>query len=229
MLEISAMKAIHEKGLLGVVPVGAKSALIMLHGYGDSAEGLFDLAPVFAEKVPWLAVFSLDAPEENEQLEVAAFGGRQWFSLKDYFVRGFKPGDFAPAIAKFFPYIKSKIARAAELAKVPVEQAFVLGFSQGAMVALSYALTSGEKPAGVIACAGIGDFSAAEVVSKPRVFSIHGDADDVVPFAAQENLRSTLALASVPVEFLSIKNAGHDGCFTAEAVDKIADFLRRTA
>jgi len=221
------MKTIRENGLLGVVPEDAQAALVMLHGYGDSAQGLLDLAPVFAEKIPGLAVFSLDAPEQNEQPEMAAFGGRQWFSLADYFARGFKPGDFSGAIATLFPYIKNKILHAAKLAAVPAEQVFVLGFSQGAMVALSYALTSGEKTAGVIACAGIGDFSASAIVVKPPVFSIHGTADEVVPFVAQEELQRTLAVASVPAEFLAIPGAGHDGIFADAVMDEITTFLRK--
>jgi len=219
------MRTIREEGLLGIAPEGTEALLVMLHGYGDSAEGFFGLVPAFAASVPGLAVFAIDAPYENEQPEIAAFGGRQWFSLKDYFARGFAPGDFSTPIERTFPYVKSKIARAAELAAAAPEKIFVMGFSQGAMVALSYALTSTEETLGAISVSGIGDFKAGAIVAKPPVFSIHGTADDVVPFAAQEELRRVLEKAGVPARFIKVQGATHNDVLGESSVEQIAGFV----
>jgi phospholipase/carboxylesterase len=221
------MQVIHEKNLIGLVPDNAKATLVMLHGYGDNAEGFSHLARHIAAAVPGLAVFSANAPYENEQPEIAVFGGRQWFSLSDFWANGFHRGMFEGGIAKTFPYVKESILQASGLAKTPPEKTIVLGFSQGAMVALAYGLISGEKTNGIISISGLGDFAPDKIISRAKVLSIHGTADDTVPIIAQEALKQTLVGASVPAEFVAVPNVGHNDILSDSIIAKIAEFIKK--
>ena len=64
--------------------------------------------------------------------------------------------------------------------------------------------------------------------NSPPVISIHGDADDVVPYQHSVNLHKALDSANVPNELVTIKGGGH-GRFsdsdTLKAYDRIWAFL----
>src|SRR5207245_299574 len=98
----------------------ARAAVVMLHGRGATAESILDLAdPLAAPGVAYLA------PQ--------AAGGA-WY-----------PRRFMEPIASNEPWLTSALARVGdvlarvEAAGVPPERTVLLGFSQGACLALEYA------------------------------------------------------------------------------------------
>ncbi|HLT02542.1 MAG TPA: prolyl oligopeptidase family serine peptidase, partial [Geminicoccaceae bacterium] len=83
-------------------------------------------------------------------------------------------------------------------------QLALVGFSQGTMTALHVALRRPRALAGVLGYSGAllgADRLAREVRSRPPVFLIHGDADEVVPVHAMYAAVAALQAAGVPVQW----------------------------
>ena len=63
----------------------------------------------------------------------------------------------------------------------------------------------------------------------PPTFTVHGDSDDIVPYAAAVKLHSALENARIPNKLLTIKGGGHGGFDRKTLVSSFAairDFLR---
>ena len=102
-------------------------------------------------------------------------------------------------------------AQLAALKLAPTQLALV-GFSQGTMLALHVALRRTPQIACVVGYSGalIGpETLAAEIDSRPPVCLIHGQSDEVVPFAAMAHAKAALAQAGVPVETYARPYLGH--------------------
>jgi acetyl esterase/lipase len=65
----------------------------------------------------------------------------------------------------------------------------------------------------------------------PPVLILHGDKDDIVPYAQSQRLHALLDQAHVKNQFITVKGAGHDGPMfeTPEIQEKVVSFLRESA
>ncbi|MDG7053573.1 MAG: prolyl oligopeptidase family serine peptidase [Wolbachia endosymbiont of Alcedoecus sp.] len=91
-------------------------------------------------------------------------------------------------------------------------QLSLIGFSQGAMLAIHTALTSSQSCASVVAYSGrflSPSKVAPEIKSKPNMCIIHGDADDVVPFSSLDLAVKALKENGINVEWHPIHALGH--------------------
>jgi acetyl esterase/lipase len=63
------------------------------------------------------------------------------------------------------------------------------------------------------------------------VLILHGDQDDLVPYAQSQSLHSLLDQAGVKNQLITVKGAGHDGPMfeTPEIQEKVISFLRESA
>jgi phospholipase/carboxylesterase len=174
-------------------PGPARQLVVLLHGVGADGEDLIGLAPTLAEHLPHAAFVAPDAPEP---CDLAPYG-RQWFSLRDRRPEVLLAGARAAA-----PLLDAFLD--AELARhgLANHQLALLGFSQGTMMALFVAPRRAPAIAGVLGFSGAllgADALPAEAVSRPPVFLIHGDADEVVPVQALFSAVQGLQAAAVPV------------------------------
>lgn len=109
----------------------AKAAMILLHGRGATAEGMLDLADVFAQ--PDVAYLAPQAP------------GRTWY-----------PYSFLAPIDRNEPHLSRALAQVGELVSdlgdqgVGSEKLILLGFSQGGCLALEYAARNAQRYGAVI-------------------------------------------------------------------------------
>ena len=105
------------------------------------------------------------------------------------------------------------------------------GFSQGAMMALDVALHLDKAPRGLLLMSGT---LLAETVWQPRlarlagvpVLMSHGRNDQLLPFAAAEDLRDRLKAAGASVEWVQFVG-GHE--IPPIVVDAAKSFLRTSA
>ncbi|MEB3266202.1 MAG: dienelactone hydrolase family protein [Cyanobacteriota bacterium] len=169
-------------------PDQAHDRLVLLHGWGADADDLLDLA---AELVPaTVSVVALRAPEPHP-----AGIGRQWYPL---LWRDLLP---EPAWEQV-PAARQALAQRlrALAATVPLERTVVLGFSQGAAMAVDVATGVSEDPlpfAAVIGCSGYPHRGWQPRPEAPPVLLTHGTDDPVVPLQHGQALLQALQAAGV--------------------------------
>ena len=188
----------------GPIAGGAPSQLIiLLHGLGADGHDLIGLAQHWAELLPHAQFVAPDAPFP---CDVAPMG-RQWFSVEDR-----SPDRLLAGVEAAAPILDEFID--SELARTnlgPFKTALV-GFSQGAMMALHVALRRAEPIAAIVGFSGrlmAAGHLADEIGARPPTLLIHGDADPVVPFESLAEAKEALESVGVNVEINSRPALGH--------------------
>lgn len=197
----------------------AKQLVVILHGWGADGYNLIDLADMFAETLPD-AYFI--APNGPEVCEVNPYGF-QWFSLLD------RRPDIMFAGARAAEAVLNQFldAKQKELNLTDAQTALV-GFSQGTMLSLHTALRRTPSLACMVGFSGalLGTESlAAEMKSTLPVCLIHGQMDEVVPFAAMPHAEAALKAAGVRVESHPRPMLGHS--IDMEGMAIAGKFLKR--
>lgn len=185
-----------------------KQLVVFLHGYGADGADLIDLGRQWAQLMPDAAFVS---PHAHEPCAMSPMG-RQWFALT---MRD--PDERWRGAVKAGPVIDAFLD--AELARHGLDESALalIGFSQGAMMALHVGLRRQRAPAAIVAYSGalIGPERLSEARARgrdgsaPRILMIHGDRDDVVPIDALFDGAEALAKAELPCEFHLSLGAGH--------------------
>ena len=168
--------------------------MLLLHGVGADGFDLIDLAPGWGKAAPEALFLAPHAPEPCDMVP----HGRQWFSLQDR-----TPARILAGMRVAAAGLEARIA--AELARLGLGggDLALMGFSQGAMTALFTGLRRRAAPACVLAYSGAlpgAEVLGAEIVSRPPVLIVHGEADPTVPVAASRRAESALREAGVEVE-----------------------------
>jgi phospholipase/carboxylesterase len=180
----------------------ARQLVVLLHGYGADGNDLIDLGRAFANELPDAAFLSPHAPEPFP----GPFG-RQWFPLDRDDANGRWRGAVAAA-----PGLDRLLD--AELARLGLDDAALalVGFSQGAMMALHVGPRRANRIAGILGYSGLviaPERLAAEALHRPPVMLVHGEIDPVVPFAAMGQAERALKTAGFPVEAIARPGLQH--------------------
>lgn len=170
-------------------PALAERRLVLLHGWGADADDLLDLAELLVPAS--VHVVSLRAPQPHP-----AGVGRQWYPL---LWQEMVP---EPAWAEV-PAARSALRRRLELLgqSVPLENTALLGFSQGAAMAVDVA-TGDDQPlplAALIGCSGFPHRGWIPRASGTPVLLTHGRQDPVVDWQHANTLQEQLEAAGVRV------------------------------
>ncbi|GGD61872.1 alpha/beta hydrolase [Microbacterium murale] len=145
--------------------------LVLLHGYGADEHDLFGLAPFLPDGV---AVASVAAPLAPPW----PMPGRSWYAIDG--LDGRDPDAVTVAARTFLRWLDAAAGDAPAVA--------LLGFSQGAAVALQALRLDPDRFGAVVALSGYaspGDLPEDEALreARPRVFWGRGTNDDVIPAA----------------------------------------------
>ena len=195
-----------EDQALHLGPAQASQRLVLLHGWGADADDLLDLGELLVG--PEVSVVALRAPEPHP------YGsGRQWYGLQ--------PIDWA-ALPAARAGLRGRLEALAT--SVPLERTVLLGFSQGAAMAVDVGC---DLPlAGIVACSGYPHEGWQVPARRPPVLLSHGRQDPVVPYAASEALEQALAeAAGDPAVSLLPFNGGHG--IDPELLPALGAFVRR--
>ena len=171
---------------------GLSRTLVLLHGYGADER---DLLPIAHELDSRLRVVSLQGP--------VALGGpmRAWFNLVQD-ARGRLSFDAEEARAA----VRGVTAAVEEIAATSA-QPLLLGFSQGAGMALGAALLRPDLVSGVLSLSGVAraledrDHAPVEKLRRFPVFAAHGLQDPLLPIGLGRGLRDTLVALGLDVEW----------------------------
>ncbi len=190
---------------------------------------MFQLAHAWADVAPDAAFVAPHAPHRHTRrlarwapLRIRA-DGRQWYALGASSLAVQESGVRAAA-GVLDRFIDAELHDAA----LPPNAYALVGFSQGAMMALFAGLRRPVAPRAIIAFSGSLIYPAAlkgEIRNYAPVLLIHGETDHVVPASKSREAERSLRDIGVPVEALFRPALGH-------AVDPAgmaagASFLRR--
>lgn len=179
------------------------SAVLLLHGLGDSGAGLIDLGAAWRSGLPDTVFLAPNAPFP---CDMAPFGF-QWFSAQDW-----TPAVVLEGVKKAAPYLDSFIDKVSANFELAPSRIALVGFSQGTMMSLYVAPRREEALAGVLGYSGalIGrEELRREKRSSPPVLLVHGMRDDVVPYAAMEHAKAGLQDVNINVDALGRPDLYH--------------------
>lgn len=181
----------------------AKQLILLLHGWGADGPNLIDLADLFAETLPDAYFIAPNAPYPCE----ANPYGFQWFSLMDR-----QPQHLLAGVRGAAEILNHFIDEQLAALALDNSKLALVGFSQGTMTALHVALRRSPQIGAVVGFSGslIGpDELAKEITARPPVCLIHGNMDDVVPYASMERAANALAQHGVKAETHTREYLGH--------------------
>lgn len=172
----------------------AQSAMILLHGRGDTSHGIMGLTEHLEH--PEFAFFAPQAANNT------------WY-----------PYRFLEPTQRNEPYLSSALNTVANILEktlefVPLERILILGFSQGACLTLEFASRHGGKFGGVIAFSGglIGDTLEAlkyKNLEQTPVFIGCSDVDSHIPKSRVEESAAMLEQLNANITARIYPNFGH--------------------
>ena len=183
-------------------PADTGKRLVLLHGWGADADDLIELGrQLCGERRQLLA---LRAPQPHP----GGFG-RQWYDLQN---------PSWPDLPQARLALRARLGALGR--SLPLEHTVLLGFSQGAAMAVD--VGSDLALAGIVACSGYPHPGWQAKPAMAKVLLTHGKNDPVVPYAASEELLRLLQLQQARVELVS--SAGQHG-IDAELLPAIRRFI----
>jgi phospholipase/carboxylesterase len=184
-----------------------KQLVVLLHGLGADGNDLIELGQQWRD---WLPDAAFVAPHAHDPCGNVPMG-REWFplTLSD-------PREFWRGVTYAGPGLDAFLDRELARYSLPASSLALVGFSQGAMMALHVGLRRQAAPAAIIGYSGLlvledgkGPESLKEARSKPPILLIHGDQDDVVPVEMFFFSKEALAAAELPCQWHLSAGVGH--------------------
>lgn len=176
--------------------------VVLLHGYGADGDDLIALGAEWAKTMPDTAFVAPHAPDP-----CPGSPGRQWFplTLRD-------PAEVVRGVEHAGPTLDAFLDQELARHRLPAARLALVGFSQGAMMALDAGLRRRPACGCVLAYSGVlprPDRLAQAVRPPPRLLLVHGAADDVLPLDYLLASVAALAGAEVPAEWHIAPELGH--------------------
>ena len=195
-----------QSGRKGAAMGKATSLVVFLHGYGADGSDLLGLADVLGPHLPGTAFLGPDAPDPCRGNPF----GKQWFPIPwlDGSSEAAAEAGLMRSSADLNAYLDAQLVAEG----LGADRMALVGFSQGAMMAMHVAPRRAVAMAGVVAISGrllVHERLVAEAVVKPPVLLVHGDQDDVVPFANMEFAGGELVAAGFQTLGHVMQGCGH--------------------
>lgn len=150
-------------------PATPSQLVLLFHGVGSSARDLVPLGEVLAPHFPDAAIVSLQAPE-------AMGPGWQWFS-----VQGVTEADRPARVAGAMPGFMQAVGQWQAACAIGSAGTTLVGFSQGAIMALESTQLDSPLAARVIALSGRFARPPSVAHGSVRTHLMRGDSDAVMP------------------------------------------------
>ena len=193
-------------GQKGPLSGKTSSLVVLLHGYGADGADLLGLADVLGPHLPNTVFLAPDAPEPCNGSPM----GRQWFPIP--WIDGSSEVAAGIGLARSADDLNAFLDAQMAAAGLSAAATALVGFSQGAMMAMHVTPRRAQAMAGVVAISGRllqPGRLAAEAVARPPVLLIHGDQDPVVPFADMGLAGEVLAAAGFATFGHVMQGTGH--------------------
>ena len=199
-----------------IAPRGGRprALVVFLHGYGADGADLIELGRQWQDRIPEAAFVSPHAPERC----AGAPMGRQWFALSST-----TPDNRAGAEERWSGVVRARASMDAfldtELQRLGLDESrlALVGFSQGAMIAMHVGLRRKRAPAAIVGYSGllVGPERLKEATARdergspPPILLVHGDQDPLIPIEAMFIAAEALAAAGLPTQWHISFGMGH--------------------
>lgn len=150
----------------------AKQLFLLFHGVGASPESMLPVAQELAQAFPQGMVVSVAAPLESD-----LGAGYQWFS-----VQGITEENRLVRVQDALPLFTKEVQHWQSVAQLSDKETALVGFSQGAIMALHASTQESNLAARVVAHSGRYAALPHSAPAKTTLHLIHGKKDDVIEY-----------------------------------------------
>ena len=203
--------------------------VFLLHGYGDNAENFIPLARYLYDPKLNVNFYAPNAPSSIPQYP----SGRQWFDLYPNGINFNEAGETEKAILRqdclsSLNLIKDYIFDLCVRYKLTYKDCFIIGFSQGAMMAFEIGKYINDTLAGCVLLSGrilpSKDHKKKNFVKTP-ILIVHGDQDNVLEPKYFEEAGVILTNSGFLFDSYLIKNEGHT--ISTEMMKLAKNFIKK--
>ncbi len=187
----------------------AKQLFLLFHGFGAAPDDLVPLGQILARKFPQSAVVSVQAPQECPHSS-----GFQWYPM-DGITESERPVRSAQAL----PVFQQLVQQWQSAFSVSPQATALVGFSQGAIMALESSQHQPLLAARIVALSGRFNSLPKIAPDNCTLHLIHGKQDSVIAYAHTFHAAERLVQLGADVTADVIPFAGH------EINDDIADLV----
>lgn len=211
--------------------------VIFLHGYTSNIDDVYPYAEMLAGYLRNVLIVIPESDMESERRE----GKKQWYALQDLDPdkKRRKPETSTDEIIEIYNKTGERISAVAKrinrfislLQKeyhVSNKNTYIMGFSQGAMLAIYAGLTRRYKLGGIFPFAGIvcgKDLLEQEIVSHPEVYLFHGMQDLSVQYKTLDFTKEWLIKHNISWEALEYEGIEHK--LTKAEMQDAAEIINR--
>jgi phospholipase/carboxylesterase len=192
----------------------AQQLMLLFHGVGSDARNLVPLGKVLGAEFAQAFIVSIAAP-----WPCGTGGGRQWFS-----VEGISEENRPARIEAAMPAFLAEVEKWRQEAGVATDAVALVGFSQGAIMALEATRDRPAVAGRVVSIAG--RFAALPEKANPgtTLHLFHGKADPVVPYGFTVEAAQHLVAIGADLTADVLPGVGHQ--ITAEIAGLVIERLR---
>ena len=182
---------------------GYRNIIFILHGYGANADDLLSIATYWKRFLPNTLLCLPNAPNVCQVSQT----GFEWFDLMQTDNNKIL-NEKLESLKKLEDTIEQKLKHL----NLQHKNLILVGFSQGTMMSIQYAVRQKNKIAGVLGYSGkIFDykFLEKEMISKPKMKFLHGNMDEIVPVEQMYESLDFLKNKKFNVDCCVYENLGH--------------------
>ncbi len=197
------------------------SLVLFLHGYGANGEDLLGIGEHVAPVLPDTVFVAVDAPTPS----VANPSGFQWFPIP--WIDGSTEAVMVKELVRSAKLLDAFIDKILADEGLNPDRLVLFGFSQGTMMGLHVAPRRADPVAGIVGFSGRLMFPgciAEEAKSRPPALLVHGDDDEVVPFAELQAATEALQAAGFEVSSHVMEGMGHG--ISPDGLSMALNFIR---
>ena len=190
----------------------AQQLLVLHHGVGASAQNLVPLGQRLAAQFPNAFIVSVQAPYASD----ISPSGAQWFS-----VQGITEENRPARVAEVMPAFIDNLRHWQKNSGVDASATAVLGFSQGAIMALEAAQAQAGLAGRIVALSGRYAQLPDHAPEKTTLHLIHGKSDPVIHYGNCVAAAERLVALGGDVTADVIPYLGHE--ITSEVMDLVVE------
>jgi phospholipase/carboxylesterase len=181
----------------------AQQLLVLHHGVGGSAQYMVPVGQQLAAQFPNAFIVSVQAPHAFDA--GGGDGGGQWFS-----VQGITEQNRAARVAQALPAFVQDLKHWQAQSGVPATATAVMGFSQGAIMALEAVQAEPALAGRVIAVGGRYASLPEQAPQDVCLHLLHGMADTVLPYQGAVTAAKALVQLGADVTADVLPEIGHE-------------------